>query len=66
MIWWMVALTNHFIVLARFIAQYLWHYGGFCNIFWENTGEDQKKILTSEYGTPGTVPYNKSDPGSVA
>ena len=35
----------------------------FCNILLPNTGEDQKKVLPSKRGAPGTVPYVKSVPG---
>ena len=45
------------------IARDPWPFEDFCNIFLPNIGEDQKKILTSERGAPGTVPHGKSSPG---
>ena len=66
----MVTPTNHAIVIARagFTLRgasgtgpvALWD---FRNIFLPNTGKDQKNVLRSERGAPGTVPYVKSDPG---
>ena len=45
------------------IARGPWHFGDFCNIFLPNIGENQTKVLPSERGAPGTVPYGKSGPG---
>ena len=47
----MVTPTNHVIVRG------LWHFEDFRNIFLPNIGEDQKKVLLSECGARGTVPY---------
>ena len=35
----------------------------FRNIFLPNAGKDQKNVLRSERGAPGTGPYVKFDPG---
>ena len=40
-----------------------WYFGDFRNIFQPNVGEDQKKVLPSERGAYGTVPYGKSVSG---
>ena len=45
-----------------FIARGPWHFGDYRNIFLPNIGEDQKKVLPSERGAPGTVPRGKSAP----
>ena len=64
----MVTPINHAIARAGFRLRWasgagplaLWD---FCNIFLPNTGKDQKNVLRSKRGAPGTVPYVKSDPG---
>ena len=56
----MVTPTNHVIARAGFTlrgasgAGPLAHWD-FCNIFLPNTGKDQKNVLRSERGAPGTV-----------
>ena len=43
-----------------YIALSPWYFKDFLNISLLNIGDDQTKILTSERGGPGTVPYDKS------
>ena len=45
------------------IARRPWHFRDFLNIFLPNAGE-AKKVVPSERGAPGTVPYGKSGPGN--
>ena len=54
----MVTPTNH--VIARDLW---WHFGDFRNIFLPNIMKTKKKVLLSERGIPGSVPYGKSGPG---
>ena len=46
-----------------YIARGPWCFEDFRNIFLPNISEDQKKVLPSERGAPGTVPFGKSVPG---
>ena len=45
------------------MARGSWHFKDFCYIFLPNRDDDQKKVLPSERGTPGTVPCGKPGPG---
>ena len=45
-----------------YLAQEPWYFGDNRNIFLPNIGEDQK-VLHSERGALGSIPFGKSGPG---
>ena len=64
MVQWMVTLILTMLLIGPVcIAQDPWHFEDFCNIFLPNVGERPNKVLPSELGASGTVPYGKSGPG---
>ena len=52
--------TSYVIARAKFDCAGVWE---FSQHHPPNTGEDQKELLPSECGAPGTVPYGKSSSG---